>query len=385
MERPIRILHWYWCDGGGIDRVVRALARRQARNPALRVMLATGRAWTRDDDPHLPPVTALGFRHGLDFLRLGSIRRLLRDTDVLHMHAYNPVVALAARQVGTRVVFTDHHGARRDRTLRNLVMKWLLQRRFVRRAAALVTSPSRFAAAGHRDFYAREVRAVRNGLDATRVRARRDAATVRAEFGLEPDDFVVGTAALFQPCKRIPLLLRIFAEFERMNPHARGRLLVAGDGYGAEELRAEARALGIEGRTVFCGYRRDVHDVVAAMDAFVLPTKGEAFGLAALEAMLLERPVVVFRNGGGLAEGVRHGTTGYIAGTASRAVGYLEAIYRHPRAAREMGARARADARRRFDVSRMERDVHACYEEALGRRPPPAPAPDTSVPVAART
>ncbi len=359
------MLHWYWQSaGGGIDRVVRTLARRQADNPGLDIRLATGRAWDAARDPKLPPASGMGFRHGLDFLRLGRVRAALRDIDLLHMHSFNPVVALAARQTRTRVIYTDH-GSDRSKSPRNLIMQWLLQRRFVGRVAALVTSPSRFAAAGQEEFYARKIRAVENGLEASSIRARRSSQKTRAEFGLSPRDFVIGTAAVFQERKRLPLLLKVFAEFERLNPHARARLLIAGDGWGADALRDGAAGLGIADRTVFCGFRRDVHDVIAAMDTFVLPTKGEPFGLAAVEAMLLQRPVIVFKSGGGLVEVVRDGETGYIVPTASKAVRALEDIYRHPRGARELGRRARAIALRRFGMERMERSIYACYQEAV--------------------
>lgn len=360
---PIRVLHWCWLrNAAGIDRLVKDLVHEQARNPALAVAVVTGRIrGTHQDDANLH---VLHFGHGFDFRRLPRLKRLLAETDVLHMHAYNPVVALAARLTGVPVVYTDH-GTDRARHVRNLLLVWGMQRRFVRTRCAVVTVNSRYRQAIQARFYRREPRLVYNGLDFSILRPPANADTVRAALGIDPGEFVVGTASLFGERKRIPLMVDLFHGFAAANPSVRARLLLVGDGYARHEVEARIAATGVGDRVVLTGFRDDARELMAAMDVFVQPARDEPFGLAAVEAMALERPVLVFRDGGGLTEIVRDGETGFVARDAADAVGRLERLWSDPRFARRVGQRARADVRERFDIAAMERALRGCYDEAL--------------------
>jgi glycosyltransferase involved in cell wall biosynthesis len=77
--------------------------------------------------------------------------------------------------------------------------------------------------------------------------------------------------------------------------------LVVGDGPEREPLEALAHDLRLTGQVVFAGQRRDVPDVLAALDLFVAPSREESFGLAALEAIAAGVPLVA-SDVGGLSE-----------------------------------------------------------------------------------
>ncbi len=130
--------------------------------------------------------------------------------------------------------------------------------------------------------------------------------------GLRPDEMLIGTVGRFSPGKGHEELLeaaRILA--------ARGlqfKLLVAGEAsYGEREyeqrIRALARTLGLERIVRFTGFRRDVPEVMSALDLFVFPSHAEAFGLVLIEAMAMERPVVS-TNCDGVLDIVVDGLTG---------------------------------------------------------------------------
>jgi glycosyltransferase involved in cell wall biosynthesis len=108
--------------------------------------------------------------------------------------------------------------------------------------------------------------------------------------------------------------------------------------------------------------------LLSISDLFLLPSVQESFGLAALEAMACEVPVIASRVGG-LPEVIDDGVTGFLLppedldGMASRAV----ALLRDPQAHLEMAAAARAAVRRRF-CSDLIVPVYERYYEEIGAR-----------------
>jgi glycosyltransferase involved in cell wall biosynthesis len=88
-------------------------------------------------------------------------------------------------------------------------------------------------------------------------------------------------------------------------------LWVAGDGPERAALTQLAGELGLDDRVRFLGRREDAADLLAACDVFVLPSRLEGLGVAALEAMAARRPVVASAVGG-LAEAIVDGETGLL-------------------------------------------------------------------------
>jgi glycosyltransferase involved in cell wall biosynthesis len=139
-----------------------------------------------------------------------------------------------------------------------------------------------------------------------------DRERIRRDFGVAPGEMLIGTVGRFSPGKGHEELLeatRILA--------ARGlqfKLLIAGEAsYGERDyeqrIRALAQTLGLERIVRFTGFRRDVPEIMSALDLFVFPSHAEAFGLVLIEAMAMERPVVS-TNCDGVLDIVVDGVTG---------------------------------------------------------------------------
>src|SRR5712692_912105 len=111
------------------------------------------------------------------------------------------------------------------------------------------------------------------------------------------------------PIKGHIVLLRAFAEAKKTVPGL--RLDVAGRGPLEPALRALARELGVKDSVRFLGYVAPIQDAIEEAAIVVVPSMGEGFGMAALEAMERARPVIAAAIGG-LGELVRHGETGLL-------------------------------------------------------------------------
>jgi glycogen(starch) synthase len=130
------------------------------------------------------------------------------------------------------------------------------------------------------------------------------------------------------------------------------RLLIAGDGPARPHLECQARSLGIASRVDFLGWvsPEDVPALINSVTMVVMPSRWqEAFGLVALQAAQLARPVVASRVGG-LVEVVADGETGILvaADDAPALAAALASLLADPERARHFGRNGRNRARALF-------------------------------------
>jgi N-acetyl-alpha-D-glucosaminyl L-malate synthase BshA len=161
--------------------------------------------------------------------------------------------------------------------------------------------------------------------------------------------------------KRILDAIEIFAMVREKMP---AKLVMIGDGpdrVAAEEL-AWTRGIGKD--VLFLGKQNGVREKLGQADLFLLPSQLESFGLAALEAMACEVPVIA-TNTGGVPEVVEHGVDGYLVepGDVKTAGTYAIELLSRADRGRAMGQQARADAKKRFCAN----DVIPMYERYYER------------------
>jgi len=113
----------------------------------------------------------------------------------------------------------------------------------------------------------------------------------------------------FRTVKRVPDVIRIFAEVKKEMP---AKLLMIGDGPDRLNVEELARTMGIYDDVRFLGKQEQISEILSITDLFLLPSETESFGLSALEAMACSVPVIS-TNAGGLPEINVHGKTGYLA------------------------------------------------------------------------
>ena len=160
----------------------------------------------------------------------------------------------------------------------------------------------------------------------------------------------------FRPVKRVTDVVEIFALVREKIP---AKLVLMGDGpdRGAAEYIVRKKRLSKD--VFFLGKQDRVQEKLGLADLFLLPSDSESFGLAALEAMACEVPVVA-TDVGGLPEVVTHGVDGYLFEPRDVATGakYALDILTRPDRGRMMGEMARANARRKY----CSNDIIPLYE-----------------------
>jgi N-acetyl-alpha-D-glucosaminyl L-malate synthase BshA len=113
----------------------------------------------------------------------------------------------------------------------------------------------------------------------------------------------------FRKVKRIEDIIRVFAKVQKQIP---SKLLLVGDGPERSGIEALCRDLGVASDVRFLGKLDTIEEALSLADLFFLTSEKESFGLAALEAMACEVPVIS-SDAGGIPEVNIHGVTGYVS------------------------------------------------------------------------
>ncbi|HEX4002016.1 MAG TPA: N-acetyl-alpha-D-glucosaminyl L-malate synthase BshA [Candidatus Acidoferrales bacterium] len=279
--------------------------------------------------------------------------------DLLHVHYAIPhsVSALLARMMAgpRRLPFiTTLHGT--DITLVGNDRSYLPITRFSIEQSDGVTAISHYLRDRTLSEFEikRPIEVIPNFVNCDLYKRSEDAET-RARWAPDGEPILMHLSN-FRPVKRVTDVIEIFALVREKIP---AKLVLIGDGpdRGAAEYIVRKKRLSKD--VFFLGKQDHVQEKLGLADLFLLPSDSESFGLAALEAMACQVPVLA-TNVGGLPEVVTHGIDGYLFEVRDVPAGAKFAldILTRPDRGRMMGEMARANARRKY----CSNDIIPLYE-----------------------
>ena len=289
------------------------------------------------------------------------------ELDMLHVHYAIPHAIsafLAKRMVEDRNLATvvTLHGT--DITLVGVEPSFHSVTKFAIEQADAVTAVSQFLKDVTSDSFNidREIVVIPNFVDTERFSPVRDE-EMRRRFS--PDgEMVIAHASNFRPVKNIRTVMEVFHRVQRVRP---ARLLMIGD--GPERVVAErlARCEGLGHIVDFLGSQENMEDLLPVADVFLLPSEHEGFGLAALEAMSTETPVVA-TSVGGINEFVESGRNGFLAdpGDVDKITDIVLELLSSDSLRREVGRRGRETVLARFQRDKIVQVYESLYEELVG-------------------
>src|SRR5262249_5173751 len=282
---------------GGVEEVVLALARRLDPGE-FRLALAAPAPLLEAFAPDLAgvaidtqAVVAESWRRRDEIAKLSTfIARVRPDVVNAHLFRSTAVAAPLARWHGARVVETYHgrEGWRRGLIAGNFLADRLVSR-FVDRVIAVSEAARAFLIAG-KGYDARKIVVVPNGRDLSVYRPGIGGQSVRKELGIDRATPLVGVVRRLEDQKGHVHLLDAWPSGLAEVPDA--RLLPVGDGSRRATLEERAKRLGIASSVMFAGFRRDVPQVLDALDVVALPSLYEGMPLIAIEASAMAKPVV---------------------------------------------------------------------------------------------
>ncbi len=166
----------------------------------------------------------------------------------------------------------------------------------------------------------------------------------------------------FRKVKRVEDVVQIF---HRVRQHLPSKLLLIGDGPERRNAEELCRELHLCNDIRFLGKQDAIEELMAVADVFLIPSGNESFGLAALEAMACEVPVIS-SNAGGLPEVNIHGQTGFLSnvGNVEEMARYAIEMLSNEDVLNRFRENALAQAKR-FDIANILPKYEQYYEEIL--------------------
>jgi len=266
-----------------------------------------------DEGIHIPVVTTL---HGTDITLVGSDR------------SFAPVVAFSINKSDGVTAVSNHL---RHQTCEQLKIK-------------------------------KEIEVIYNFIDFSRF-SRLNKEHFRKAIAPDGEKILVHTSN-FRKVKRIEDVIQTFEIVQKQIP---SKLLLVGDGPERPRLERMTRELGLYEHVRFLGKQDAIEEILAVADLFLIPSSNESFGLAALEAMACQVPVIS-SNAGGLPEVNIHGVTGCLAD-----VGDYESMAQHAlmllqdEAMLKVYRQNALEQAQKFDISIILPQYEAYYKKVVDR------------------
>jgi glycosyltransferase involved in cell wall biosynthesis len=327
----------------------------------------------RAEELGLDPITSFQLKKHFNlkdnFMDMRTLPRFLRreKIDLVHTHLDNDHLlgAHAARnsKAGVVVLRSCYKGRGPRRTVRNHYI-------FGRYTDAVIVHSdiARTAMREKFKFPPDRVWLIGGAVDTDRFDPAKAERDMRPEFGLEPDDFVVGIVARIQTHRRFDVLLEGIRIASKRNPKI--KLLIVGRGTKMRKLAVEpVRKMGLNGSVKFAGYQvgSDYVDTLACMDAKIFLVPGtDGTCRAVREAMAMGKPVIAARRGM-LPEIINHGVDGIvIKDTPDMLAGAVCHLAEDRALLRSMSDDAFRKAQREFRLDNQAKKVMGVYEKMIG-------------------
>lgn len=306
-----------------------------------------------------------GIRRPFDVAR---IARYLRDTRPTIVHTFLLTASLygraAAILAGVPVVIG---------TEVNIYERKRRHHAWVERLLMLGTDRVVVSADSVKQFYIGQVHAdpakidvIYNAVDWSQLATSMSRADMRASVGVPPEAPLAGIIARLTTQKAHVHLFDAIARTPALdNLH----LMVVGDGELREQLAQRVAALGLSGRVRFLGARRDLGNLLRAIDMFVMPSLWEGLPLSMVLAMGAGLPVVATRVAG-IPEVVQDGVTGLLvpAGDVTALGEALARLLESPGLRQRLGEAARSFVTPRFGVDGYVASIAGLYDSLLQRK-----------------
>ena len=308
-----------------------------------------------------------------DLVALVKLYRLMRRErpQIVHTHTAKAgfVGRLAARLAGVPIIlhtFHGHvfHGYFSPRKTRLFLA---LERVCARFSTRIITiSPHlREEIAAYGVIRPDRIDVIPLGFDLEPFTAqRREAGVFRRSLGLPEDTRLIAAVGRLVKIKNLPLFLEAAARVHPQVPAA--RFIFVGDGELRADLEAQARALGIGDVVVFTGWRRDLPQIYADLDAVVISSDNEGTPVCLIEAMATGCPVIATCVGG-VPDLIVAGETGRLVppgDPAALAAAMLDLV-REPEGTRTMAAAAQRQIVARYGAERLITDMDCLYRRLL--------------------
>jgi glycosyltransferase involved in cell wall biosynthesis len=314
------------------------------------------------------PYTVIENTTPYDPVFLYRLIRLIRREKISLMHSHEFMMtvygAVASRLTGVPLICTIHgklYFPERRRRIRALKLAVSLSARTI----AVSEDLHRYLV-NELGFTPSKIATIYNGIDVTTYSPRSSSEKSRRRLAIPADSLVAGTVGSLFKVKGLPYLLQAAKELKRRYPNF--LLLIAGEGDQQPALQENASELGLGDTVSFLGFRKDVPDLLAALDVYVCTSISEGLSLSILEAMAMSKPVVA-TNVGGNPELVLPEVNGFLVPPAQPSIlaDKVGELLDDSNLRRKLGRKGREIIEEKFTLEAMINSYQGLYERLLAQ------------------
>lgn len=285
---------------------------------------------------------------GFDFDLVKSLRNLIVQAkfNILHCHQYTPwsYGALSAIGLETRVIFTEHGRFHPD--IASPKRRWInpLLMHFTERVTA-ISAATKQALVDFEYLSPKHIEVIYNGIVPT------NKSNLPCPFEKNTETVVFGTIARFDPIKNHILIIKAFAEYQKVQPNS--LLVLVGDGETALELKSLTQSLNITSKVLFTGYQLNTEAYLQHFDVFLLTSFSEGTSMTLLNAMQFKKSSIV-TNVGGNPEIIKHEYSGLVINNDDKEQ-LVESMHvlTNPEVSKKFGENAFTSFHKRFTAKHM--------------------------------
>jgi glycosyltransferase involved in cell wall biosynthesis len=246
-------------------------------------------------------------------LSITAIAQLCKKNqiDIIHAHLQKSIVSslFASFFCEARVIIHEHGAIFRSGT--GCIYRLLLRLLRSRIAVPIANSKAvQSALAKVTGLPAESIPVVGNFVDAARFDpSLYDRDRTRASLGTAKEDVAVGFVGRLDRCKGADILIEAAALLK--NAETKCKFIIVGEGPERPALQEQVRKLSLADSVIFTGLHKNPAEIIRAFDMAVMPSRREAFGIVAIEYMLMKIPVIAAPTGG-LPELIQDRQTGIL-------------------------------------------------------------------------
>lgn len=312
------------------------------------------------------PVTGIVTRHPFDLSSLLQLRKLLKfkKPSIICCHGYKPAILSLLAKAGLNIPMIAFARGHTGEDLKVKIFEYL-ERKALKFSDMVVAVSQGYAEyLKERGVSAERIRVVLNAIDINKFIPfieQRD--QKRHELGFSKDEFLIATAGRLSPEKAQKDLILAFQHVR--NKFSNVQLLLCGDGSLRNNLEKLVRSCDIR-NVHFLGFRKDIDEIMPAIDLFVLPSLTEGLPNVVLEAFATATPVIATAIGG-VPELVIDGENGFLV-PASNPDLLTKAIIkglRSPELMKIMGRNGYEKVKTEFSLERQSVEIEGLYRSLL--------------------
>lgn len=309
-----------------------------------------------------------------DFSKWKQVKQFIRQQDIDLVHAHgtraNSNILWAARSLGIPVVYTVHGWSfHPDQSTLVKKIRVLGEKYLTSRTQLNISVSASNQQSGKDHIRTFDSIVINNGINQKKFNPERTFKNIRAELNLPQDKVLVVFIARFTAHKQPLALIEAFNMALKDNPDM--HLLMVGDGDQKTEALDLIRKMDLSDHVTFQPFRKDVPDVLAAADIFVLPSLWEGLPIGLLEAMAMGKAIIASKVDG-TSEIIQDNENGVLIETDNLVKNLSNALVHLSADAEKrkyFSRNARDTVRKKYNAEEMTRQIEKIYIDLVQKKP----------------